>query len=70
MLPTVEQVCLPRKSFPRWRVDAHVQQHSPALRGDDARVQGAAAVENTRPTYFLSPRARKAVMAGSIRDGP
>ncbi len=86
MLPTVEQARVAWKSFPRWRVDARVQQHSPSLRGVDVRVQVAAApslrgvdvrvqvaaaVESTRSTYFLPMRARKAVVAaGSVRDGP
>jgi hypothetical protein len=71
VLPTVEQARVAWKSFPRWRVDARVQQHSPSLRGGDVRVQVAAAVESARSMYFLSMRARKAVMAaGSVRDGP
>lgn len=71
MLPTVEQVHVAWRSFPRRRVAAFAQQHSPALCGDDFRVHAAVEVESTRSRYFLSLRARKAVMvAGSVRDGP
>ncbi len=71
MLPTVEQAHVPRTSFPRWRVAAPTSQHSPALRGDDLRVQAAAEVRSARSMSFLPLRARKAVVvAGSVRDGP
>jgi hypothetical protein len=71
VLPTVEQIHVAWTSFPRWRVDACAQQqHSPALCGDDFRVQAAAEVESTRSMYFLPLRARKAVVAGQVRDGP
>jgi len=71
VLPTVEQVHVARRSFPRWRVDARTQPHATARRGDEMRVLVAAPVRGTWPTSFLPLRARKAVVvAGSVRDGP
>lgn len=72
MLPTVEQVHVAWTSFPRRRVDASRQQHSPARAGDDVlRVLAADAVRGAWSMSSPSLRARKAVMvAGSVRDGP
>ena len=68
MLPTVEQVHVAWTSFPRRRVDASRQQHSPARAGDDLRVQAAVDVESARSMSSLSLRARKAVVdAGNVR---
>jgi hypothetical protein len=70
VLPTVEQVHVARKSFPRWRVDARNQLHSPATRGDDLRILSVEPSESSRSTYFLPLRVRKAVIeAGQVRDG-
>ena len=70
MLPTVEQVHVARTSFPRWRVDARTQSPATARAGDGLRVLVAAPVRGTWPMSFLPLRARKAVVAGSVRDGP
>lgn len=71
MLPTVEQVHVARRSFPRWRVDARTQPHATARGGDEMRVQAAATVRGAWSMCFLPLRARKAVIeAGSVRDGP
>jgi hypothetical protein len=71
VLPTIEQVYVVRESFPRRRVDAFKQQHSPALGGDALRLQIAAEVRSAWSLSFLPLRARKeGVTAGGVRDGP
>ncbi len=71
MLPTVEQVHVARKSFPRWRVDARTQPPPTARTGDKTRVLAAAPARGAWPMSSLPLRARKAVVeGGSVRDGP
>ncbi len=71
MLPTIEQVYVVRESFPRRRVDAFKQQHSPALGGDALRLQVAVRARGAWPMNLLPHQVwGEVVTAGLARHGP